>query len=61
MPNRSPDVDGLVAQLCGYIDIDSTSERESAFLEVLEADLGRRGYRVERQTVSETRWNLIAR
>jgi len=48
-------------RLTRWIDIDSTSGRESAFLEALESHLRNAGFAIERQRVEKDRWNLIAR
>lgn len=50
----------LVAQLCRWIDIDSTTGFEAEFLHQLETELGARGFRVVRQAVTDDRWNLLA-
>lgn len=50
----------LVRLLCDYVDIDSVTGREAEFLERLEADFNVRGYRCQRQAVTDERWNLIA-
>jgi acetylornithine deacetylase len=50
----------LVAQLCRYVDIDSTSGHEADFLRQLEDDLAARGYTLERQPLTADRWNLLA-
>lgn len=47
--------------LRGLIDIPSVTGSEEALGEHLEADLQRRGYRVERQSVTPQRFNLLAR
>jgi acetylornithine deacetylase len=50
----------LVAFARALVDIDSTTFREQAAGEWLAADLERRGYHVERQPVSDGRFNVFA-
>ena len=54
------DVIDLIEQLCSYIDTPSISGSETAYLKLLEKDFKERGYRTERQPVSDDRWNLVA-
>ncbi|MEZ4458217.1 MAG: M20/M25/M40 family metallo-hydrolase [bacterium] len=46
-------------QLIQWLEIDSTSGDEAAFLEVLERHFVSLGYRAARQAVAEDRWNLL--
>ena len=52
--------DQLIDLLCRFIDTASISGQERAFLELLESELSKRGYRVERQRIEADRWNLLA-
>lgn len=54
------DDEALVSRLLEWLEIDSTSGREGAFLEALEGYFGELGYAVERQAVTSGRWNLLA-
>lgn len=45
--------------LWSWLSIDSTTGRERAYLEALEAHFVAEGLRVERQPVAEDRWNLV--
>ncbi len=49
-----------IETLLAWLDIDSTSGRERAFLEHLEREFVSRGMRVTRQPVETDRWNLLA-
>ncbi len=53
-------LDEIADRLAVWLDIDSTSGHEAAFLAALEAYFGDLGYDVERQPVAEDRWNLLA-
>lgn len=44
-----------------WVDIDSTTDREATFLEALEEWFEERGWRCERQEITDTRWNLLVR
>ena len=50
----------LVEQLMGWIDIDSVTPNEGAYLEAIEALLEERGYTCSRQPIAQGRWNLLA-
>ena len=54
------DKEALVDELIGWLEIDSVTPGERAFLEHLEGIFEERGYRCERQHISEDRWNLVA-
>ncbi len=45
--------------LWSWLSIDSTTGRERAYLEALEAHFVGQGLRVERQAVADERWNLV--
>lgn len=49
----------LVEQLTSWLEIDSTSGREAAFLEALEEHFTARGYHCTRDEVKPGRWNLL--
>lgn len=51
----------IADKLAGFMQIDSTSGREAAFLEALEAELSTLGFACDRQEVAPNRWNLLAR
>ncbi len=55
-----PSTDALAESLLDWLAIDSTTGRESEFLERLEAFFRERGYDIRRQPVAENRWNLVA-
>lgn len=55
------DRDALTSTLLEWLEIDSVTPGERAFLEHLEAFFTARGYTCQRQPVSEGRWNLLAR
>lgn len=55
------DEEALAQELMRWLEIDSVTPNERAYLEQLEAEFVRRGYVCERQEVSESRWNLVAR
>lgn len=50
-----------IERLRRWIDIESISGNEAAFLEALEEQLAGMGFRVERQPVDTDQWNLVAR
>jgi acetylornithine deacetylase len=52
--------DEIAERLAVWLDIDSTTGREAAFLAALEAYFGDLGYDIERQPVADDRWNLLA-
>lgn len=51
--------DALAKQLISWLEIDSTSGREAAFLEELERFFIVQGFQCERQQVEGARWNLL--
>lgn len=53
--------EALIKELLAWLEVDSVTPGERAFLEHLEGVLESRGYTLERQDISEDRWNLIAR
>ncbi|MGM0555742.1 MAG: M20/M25/M40 family metallo-hydrolase [Myxococcota bacterium] len=53
-------MDEIADRLAVWLDIDSTSGGEAAFLAALEAYFADLGYDVARQPVAEGRWNLLA-
>lgn len=53
--------DEIAERLALWLDIDSTSGSEAAYLAALEAYFADLDYEVERQQVAPERWNLVAR
>lgn len=52
--------EALIARLIQWIDIDSVTPNEGAYLEALEQFFLEQGYTCERQDVEPGRWNLLA-
>lgn len=53
--------EGRIDRLRRWIDIESISGNEAAFLEALEEHLATMGFTLERQPVEADQWNLLAR
>ena len=53
--------DHRIEKLAKWLDVESVTGNEAAYLTLLEHELTERGYQCERQKVAANRWNLIAR